>query len=121
MAIQRQNVHWPAVAATALALVAGAAMAPTRAQAEPGISPTDPRAPAPSAPANRPECQATTPGQATGATPGTRSLSDTLSACGGALTPPASGDSEMTVTPPEGSRTPVIRPNAPTPRPNVAP
>lgn len=115
----------PALAATALALLLAAA-APTRGQAPEAI-PTDPRVPAPSAPsapANRPECQATAPGETTGSVPGNRSLSDTLSDCGGALAPPPSGDREIAVPPPEGSRTPVIRPGspaAPPPQPNASP
>lgn len=71
--------------------------------------------PAPSevapAPGDRPGCQSPPPGAA----PQDRTLTETLRACDGALAPPASGDSEIAKPPPEGSRTPVIRPQQPSP------
>lgn len=75
--------------------------------AQPAQAPID----ATPAPADRPDCQSAPPG----AVPPDRTLTETLRACGGALAPPASGDGEIAKPPPEGSRTPVIRPQQPSP------
>ena len=44
-------------------------------------------------------------------------LSETLDPCNGVLAPDPVGDSEMTVVPPEGGETPVIKPDELPPQP----